>query len=149
MEDRVAWKDSVCTRLRLGCKYYRQIGVVVRNADRQCRLCGQDDSNSLPHYVLRFPELSQITPPARKPLPRVRKPNLQPDRGQDSNPCTWRPSDPNASMVLLYHGGLKTFVPVFWLIPFQSFRELAVKVDFFFYHFVVLGKFPSCIKKTL
>ncbi|MPC72352.1 hypothetical protein E2C01_066655 [Portunus trituberculatus] len=30
-------------------------------------------------------------PPARKPLPRVRKSNLHSDRGQDSNPCAWRP----------------------------------------------------------
>ncbi|MPC17515.1 UNC93-like protein [Portunus trituberculatus] len=27
----------------------------------------------------------------RKSLPRVRKPNLHMDRGQDSNPCAWRP----------------------------------------------------------
>ncbi|MPC20142.1 hypothetical protein E2C01_013075 [Portunus trituberculatus] len=46
--------------------------------------------------------LSQ-SPPTRKPLPRVRKPNLHLDRGQDSNPCAWRPpSDPKARM---YHGG--------------------------------------------
>ncbi|MPC35031.1 hypothetical protein E2C01_028441 [Portunus trituberculatus] len=32
-----------------------------------------------------------IIPPARKLLPRVRKPNLHLDRGQDSNPCAWRP----------------------------------------------------------
>ncbi|MPC39896.1 hypothetical protein E2C01_033448 [Portunus trituberculatus] len=31
------------------------------------------------------------SPPARKPLPRVKKPNLHSDRGQDSNPCAWRP----------------------------------------------------------
>ncbi|MPC27913.1 hypothetical protein E2C01_021102 [Portunus trituberculatus] len=31
------------------------------------------------------------SPPARKPLPRVRKPNMNSDRGQDSNPCAWRP----------------------------------------------------------
>ncbi|MPC10156.1 hypothetical protein E2C01_002785 [Portunus trituberculatus] len=34
--------------------------------------------------------LSQ-SPPARKSLPRVRKPNLHSDRGHDSNPCAWRP----------------------------------------------------------
>ncbi|MPC48679.1 hypothetical protein E2C01_042460 [Portunus trituberculatus] len=33
--------------------------------------------------------LSQ-SPPIRKPLPRVRKPNLHSDRGQDSNQCAWR-----------------------------------------------------------
>ncbi|MPC81658.1 hypothetical protein E2C01_076286 [Portunus trituberculatus] len=49
--------------------------------------------------------LSQ-SPPARIPLPRVRKPNLHSDRGQDSNPCAWRPpSEPIARMVPLYHGG--------------------------------------------
>ncbi|MPC49753.1 hypothetical protein E2C01_043564 [Portunus trituberculatus] len=31
------------------------------------------------------------SPPAKKPLPRVRKPNLHSDRGQDSNTCAWRP----------------------------------------------------------
>ncbi|MPC56413.1 hypothetical protein E2C01_050375 [Portunus trituberculatus] len=43
--------------------------------------------------------LSQ-SPSATKPMPRVRKPNLHSDRGQDSNP-----SDPRARMVKLYHGG--------------------------------------------
>ncbi|MPC88295.1 hypothetical protein E2C01_083196 [Portunus trituberculatus] len=47
--------------------------------------------------------LSQ-SPPARKPFPRVRKPNLHSYRGQDSNSCAWRPSDPKACMVPLYHG---------------------------------------------
>ncbi|MPC93793.1 hypothetical protein E2C01_088934 [Portunus trituberculatus] len=42
------------------------------------------------------------SPPARKPLPQVRKPNLHSDHGQDSNPCAWRPSDPKARMVPLY-----------------------------------------------
>ncbi|MPC76682.1 hypothetical protein E2C01_071106 [Portunus trituberculatus] len=46
--------------------------------------------------------LPSQTPPARKPLPRVRKPNLHSDRGQDSNPYAWRPI---ARMVPLYHGG--------------------------------------------
>ncbi|MPC20420.1 hypothetical protein E2C01_013363 [Portunus trituberculatus] len=36
-------------------------------------------------------DLGGVLPPARKPLPRVRKPNLHSDRGQDSNPCAWRP----------------------------------------------------------
>ncbi|MPC98301.1 hypothetical protein E2C01_093665 [Portunus trituberculatus] len=48
--------------------------------------------------------LSQ-NPPARIPLPRVRKPNLHSERGQDSNPCAWRPSDPKARMAPQYHGG--------------------------------------------
>ncbi|MPC69223.1 hypothetical protein E2C01_063440 [Portunus trituberculatus] len=37
--------------------------------------------------------LSQ-TPSARKQLPHVRKLNLHSDRGQDSNPCAWRPLRP-------------------------------------------------------
>ncbi|MPC75075.1 hypothetical protein E2C01_069459 [Portunus trituberculatus] len=48
-------------------------------------------------YFLRY--LLSQSPPARKPLPRVRKPSLHSDRGQDSNPCAWRPSDPKARMV--------------------------------------------------
>ncbi|MPC57269.1 hypothetical protein E2C01_051247 [Portunus trituberculatus] len=37
------------------------------------------------------------TPPAKKPLPRVRKPNLHSDRGQHSNPCAWRPLGPQST----------------------------------------------------
>ncbi|MPC74753.1 hypothetical protein E2C01_069128 [Portunus trituberculatus] len=37
------------------------------------------------------------SPPARKPLPRVRNPNLHSDRGQDSNPCAWRPLRPQST----------------------------------------------------
>ncbi|MPC47912.1 hypothetical protein E2C01_041673 [Portunus trituberculatus] len=62
------------------------------------------------HYNLR-PEISigenpnsrcgcqihRICPPARKPLPRVRKPSLHSDRGQDSNPCAWRPCRPQST----------------------------------------------------
>ncbi|MPC42012.1 hypothetical protein E2C01_035623 [Portunus trituberculatus] len=40
--------------------------------------------------------LSQ-SPPARKSLSRVRKPNLHSDRGQDSNPCAWRPLGPQST----------------------------------------------------
>ncbi|MPC75765.1 hypothetical protein E2C01_070159 [Portunus trituberculatus] len=40
--------------------------------------------------------LSQ-SPPAKKPLPRVRKPSLQSDRGQDSNPCAWRLLGPQST----------------------------------------------------
>ncbi|MPC25294.1 hypothetical protein E2C01_018403 [Portunus trituberculatus] len=36
-------------------------------------------------------------PPTRKPLPRVRKPNLHSDRGQDSKPCAWRPLGPQST----------------------------------------------------
>ncbi|MPC72094.1 hypothetical protein E2C01_066387 [Portunus trituberculatus] len=37
--------------------------------------------------------LSQ-SPPARKPLLQVRKPNLHSDSGQDLNSCSWRPLGP-------------------------------------------------------
>ncbi|MPC95407.1 hypothetical protein E2C01_090617 [Portunus trituberculatus] len=37
-------------------------------------------------------------PPARKSLPRVRKPNLHSDRGQDLNPCAWRTLGPHCTM---------------------------------------------------
>ncbi|MPC76656.1 hypothetical protein E2C01_071080 [Portunus trituberculatus] len=40
---------------------------------------------------------SNRTQISRKPLPRVRKPNLHPDRGQDSNPCAWRPYRPQST----------------------------------------------------
>ncbi|MPC29062.1 hypothetical protein E2C01_022279 [Portunus trituberculatus] len=37
------------------------------------------------------------SPPARKPLPRVRKPNLHSTLGQDSNPYAWRPLGPQST----------------------------------------------------
>ncbi|MPC27082.1 7SK snRNA methylphosphate capping enzyme [Portunus trituberculatus] len=37
------------------------------------------------------------SPPARKLLPRVRKPNRHSDRGQDLNPCAWRPLGPQST----------------------------------------------------
>ncbi|MPC36395.1 hypothetical protein E2C01_029852 [Portunus trituberculatus] len=37
------------------------------------------------------------SPPARKPLPRVRNLNLHSDRGKDSNPCAWRPLGPQST----------------------------------------------------
>ncbi|MPC88315.1 hypothetical protein E2C01_083216 [Portunus trituberculatus] len=48
------------------------------------------------------------SPSARKPLPRVRKPNLHSDRGVDRIPTRvlGDPSEPKARMVPLYHGSL-------------------------------------------
>ncbi|MPC49843.1 hypothetical protein E2C01_043658 [Portunus trituberculatus] len=40
--------------------------------------------------------LSQ-SPPARKPLPPVRKPDLHLDCGQDSNPSAWRSLGPQST----------------------------------------------------
>ena len=56
---RVSWKDSVCTRLRLGYKYYWQLGVNVSDTARQCRLCDEPNAHTLQHYVLHCPSLSQ------------------------------------------------------------------------------------------
>ncbi|MPC56183.1 Transforming protein cbl [Portunus trituberculatus] len=50
-------------------------------------------------------------PPARKPLPRVRKPNLHSDCGQDSNPCAWRPLGPQST-----HGSTVPRRPLFCLL---------------------------------
>lgn len=33
-----AWKDSVCTRLKMGYKYLWELGVGVSEAAKQCRL---------------------------------------------------------------------------------------------------------------
>ncbi|MPD03545.1 hypothetical protein E2C01_099186 [Portunus trituberculatus] len=51
--------------------------------------------------------LSQ-SPPARKPLARVRKPNLHSDRGQDSNPCSWRPLGPQSTHGSTVPGGSRS-----------------------------------------
>ncbi|MPC78972.1 hypothetical protein E2C01_073482 [Portunus trituberculatus] len=51
--------------------------------DRRDVLAELSDSELIRGYLL-----SQ-SPPDRKP--RVRKPNLHSDRGQDSNPCAWKP----------------------------------------------------------
>ncbi|MPC63977.1 hypothetical protein E2C01_058085 [Portunus trituberculatus] len=37
------------------------------------------------------------SPPVRKPLPRVRKPNIHSNRGQESNPCAWRSHGPQST----------------------------------------------------
>ncbi|MPC67103.1 hypothetical protein E2C01_061268 [Portunus trituberculatus] len=44
-----------------------------------------------------------MSPPSRKPLARVRKPNLHSDRGQIGTRVLGDPSDPKARMVPLYH----------------------------------------------
>ena len=61
---RVPWKDSVCTRLRMGYKYYWQLGVETSDKDRQCRLCAEPNSHTLHHYVLQCPALSQARHPS-------------------------------------------------------------------------------------
>ncbi|MPC79151.1 hypothetical protein E2C01_073664 [Portunus trituberculatus] len=58
--------------------------------------------------------LSQ-SPPTRKPLPRVRKPNLHSDRGQDLNQCAWRPLGPQST-----HGST---------VPQQPNNEVPYKED--------------------
>ncbi|MPC75934.1 hypothetical protein E2C01_070334 [Portunus trituberculatus] len=72
-------------------------------------------------------------PPTRKPLPRVRKPNLHSDRGQDSNPCTWRPLGPQSThdstlprftTILLKNGTRTHWVIKFTMKPKQSNTKL-------------------------
>ncbi|MPC91421.1 hypothetical protein E2C01_086457 [Portunus trituberculatus] len=50
-------------------------------------------SDSCPAPMMRDSNRPGVAgfPPARKLLPQVRKPNLHSDRGQDLNPCAWRP----------------------------------------------------------
>lgn len=57
---RVPWKDHICTRLRLGYKYYWQLGVEVSEEAKRCRLCGEVNGHSLPHYMLRCPALAHV-----------------------------------------------------------------------------------------
>ncbi|MPC27252.1 Xaa-Pro aminopeptidase 1 [Portunus trituberculatus] len=60
------------------------------------------------------------SPLVRKPLPRVRKPNLHSDREQDSNPCAWRPPGPQSTHGSTYHFDKQSlgFEPV-TLVPFE------------------------------
>ena len=51
VKHRVAWKDSVCTRLKMGYKYLWELGVEVNEAARQCRLCGEPDAHSPGGYI--------------------------------------------------------------------------------------------------
>lgn len=57
---RAAWKDSICTRLRLAYKYYWELGVAVDAPARRCRLCEEQDGHSLSHYVLQCPALAHV-----------------------------------------------------------------------------------------
>ncbi|MPC97473.1 hypothetical protein E2C01_092790 [Portunus trituberculatus] len=50
-----------------------------------------------PNMRLKAILITIVCPPARKPLLRVRKPNLRSDRGQDSNPCAWRTLGPQST----------------------------------------------------
>ncbi|MPC82377.1 hypothetical protein E2C01_077041 [Portunus trituberculatus] len=43
--------------------------------------------------------------------PPVRKPNLHSDRGQDSNPCTWRPLGPQSTHGSTVPRRTETFIP--------------------------------------
>ncbi|MPC07665.1 hypothetical protein E2C01_000232 [Portunus trituberculatus] len=52
-----------------------------------------------------------MSPPARKPLPRVRKPNLHSDRRQDSNPCARRPLGSQST-----HGSTVPRRPLTWCV---------------------------------
>ncbi|MPC45592.1 hypothetical protein E2C01_039296 [Portunus trituberculatus] len=79
MEGRV---KGAATRARAGHKNERERTCKTNRKDR----------------VVEFRKvLPQLSPPARKPLARVRKPNLYSDRGQDSNPCAWRSFGPQST----------------------------------------------------
>ncbi|MPC93017.1 hypothetical protein E2C01_088132 [Portunus trituberculatus] len=60
--------------------------------------------------------LSQ-SPPARKPLSRVRKPNLHSDRGQNSNACAWRPLGPQRTHGFTVPTHLRSTRSVIWGKP--------------------------------
>lgn len=53
------WKDSVCTRLRLGYKYYWQLNPNSGDQEGRCRLCNDPGSHILNHYVLNCSFLSR------------------------------------------------------------------------------------------
>ena len=63
-KNRLPWKDSVCTRLRMGYKYYWQLGIATSDSDKQCRLCAEPNSHTLHHYVLQCPSLSHCRQPS-------------------------------------------------------------------------------------
>ena len=46
------WQDNVYTRLRLGYKYYWQLGGSDIEYKKECRLCNEPKSHTLQHYVL-------------------------------------------------------------------------------------------------
>lgn len=53
------WKESLCTRLRLGYKYYWEIGVACTDQDTACKLCREPGGHTLNHYTLECPSLLQ------------------------------------------------------------------------------------------
>ena len=57
------WKDTVCTKLRLGLKYYWEIGVECEEEKTRCRLCRVPLSHTLRHYVLNCPVLTPYRNP--------------------------------------------------------------------------------------
>lgn len=55
-----AWKDSLCTRLRLGYKYYWQLGIAKEDDETCCRLCREPRAHTLSHYVLECPNITSF-----------------------------------------------------------------------------------------
>ena len=53
-----SWRDSVCTRVRLGYKYMWQLGVERAEDDIRCGLCSEPRSHTLHHYILECSLLS-------------------------------------------------------------------------------------------
>ena len=56
--NRHKWQDSLCTRLRLGFKYYWELGVTCDENDKKCTLCNDPRSHTLKHYLLDCDALS-------------------------------------------------------------------------------------------
>ena len=52
-------QDTVIMRLRLGYRYLWELGCETPDKERECRLCGENDSHTLTHYVLHC---SLLTP---------------------------------------------------------------------------------------
>ena len=53
--ERNKWKETLCTKFRLGVKYYWELGVNVTEEEKQCRLCGAERAHTLQHYILICP----------------------------------------------------------------------------------------------
>lgn len=47
------WKDSVYMRIRLGYKYYWELGVPASEKEKECRVCSLPRSHTLTHYILQ------------------------------------------------------------------------------------------------
>lgn len=60
--------DRVAMRLRLGYKYFWEVGGAAPEA---CTLCGMSGGHSLHHYVLDCPSIISLRPPGQWDLPNM------------------------------------------------------------------------------